>query len=97
MSLMGFSDSVCLYFSGGYVLGLEAPFVVGTAGVTYDVADADDAASLFAIVDAITGAVAVGAFADNGGTLRVCFSDGFFVIAEPDPKTEACISKAPTE
>ena len=79
------------------MLGLEAPFVVGTAGVTYEVADADDAASLFAIVDAITGAVAVGAFADNGGTLRVCFSDGFFVIAEPDPKTEACISKAPTE
>jgi hypothetical protein len=86
---VGFGDSVCLYFSDGHVLGLETTFAVGTDEVTFDVADAEDAATLFAVVDAAIGAVVSGASADEGGGLCVCFSDGFVVSAEPDAKSEA--------
>jgi hypothetical protein len=46
---ISYGDSVCLYFSDGRVLGLEAPFATGTAADTFDMADADEGGRFFSL------------------------------------------------
>ena len=84
MCAIGFDDSGCLYFSDGHVLGLEAPFAIGTADDTVDLADAAEAASSFAFVDVAIGAAVTAASADEDGTLRLHFSDGCVLNAVLD-------------
>jgi hypothetical protein len=82
MYAIKFSDSVCLYFSDGHELSLDAPFTISTGEGTFTAADADDASAFFAIVDLAIGAVVTAASADDVGTLRVDFSDGCVITAE---------------
>lgn len=65
------------------------PRSLGASENTFTAADADDASAFFAFVDLAIGAVVTAACADDDGTLRVHFSDGCVITANPDTEKQA--------
>jgi hypothetical protein len=65
MVAISYGDSVCLYFSDGHVLVRDAPFAIGTAADTFDLADAEQEADFFTFVNIAKRRVIAGAAASH--------------------------------